>query len=335
MLRSPPQRSVLLVALLAGLLSGCAAWPPAPADDQAAVLLRGTSSTFAASAYLRWFNQLAVHEAINAEIESVGSGQSIRAFLGGGVSFAGTDSPPSAQEIGSARRGLLAFPVTAGAIAVAYNLPGCDLRLSRSQLADLFLGRLVDFAQLGCRRQPITVLHRADASGSTANFTASLAAFSDAWRDGPGVGRQVRWPAGQPVQGSDAMALALAATPGSVGYIESAYIRPPLQAAALQNRQGQLLRPTAAAAAQALASIPLDRRLLGTNPDPPSGYPIVNLNWMLVPARDLGERREPLRTSLTYILSRAGQDDAELLGYVPLPLELRRRALDQLSRLGR
>lgn len=323
---------LLLLALLP--LAGCGR-SPAPADDQPAVLLRGTSSTFAAAAYLRWFNQLAVHEAINAEIEPMGSGQSIRAFLGGGVSFAGTDSPPSAEEIAAARQGLLAFPVTAGAIAVAYNLPGCDLRLSRSQLADLFLGRLVDFAQLGCRPQPIMLLHRADASGSTANFTASLAAFSGAWRQGPGMGRQVRWPAGQAVRGSDAMAMALAATPGSVGYIEAAYIRAPLQAAALQNRQGQLLRPTAAASAQALATIPLDRRLLGTNPDPPAGYPMVNLNWMLLPARGLGERQEPLRTSLSYILSRAGQDDAELLGYVPLPPELRRRALDQLGQLSR
>jgi phosphate transport system substrate-binding protein len=296
---------------------------------------RGTSSTFAAQAYLRWFNQLAVRNGINAEIAVMGSGQSIRSFLAGGVSFAGTESPPAAAEIRAARSGMLAFPVTAGAIAVAYNLPGCDLQLSRPQLADLFLGRITDFAQLGCRSQPVVLLHRGDASGSTANFTASLAAISPAWRDGPGTGRQVAWPSGRPVQGSDAMALTLAATPGGVGYIESAYIRPPLQAAALENRQGQRVRPTAAAAAQALASIQLDQNLLGTHADPPSGYPIVNLNWMLLPARSLGDRLDPLRTSLAYILSRAGQDDAELLGYVPLPPEIRNLALKRLGQLRR
>lgn len=322
--------SPLLVLVLA--LSGCTPRPPRTADT---VVLQGTSSTFAAQAYLRWFNQLAVKEGINAEIAVMGSGQSIRTFLAGGTDFAGTDSPPAAAEISAAPKGMLAFPVTAGAIAVAYNLPGCNLQLSRSQLVDLFLGRISNFAQLGCRSQPVVLLHRADASGSTANFTASLAAISPSWRAGPGIGRRINWPAGQGVHGSDAMAEALATTAGTVGYIESAYIRPPLQAAALQNRQDQRVRPTAAAAAQAVASIQLDDNLLGSNGDPPSGYPIVNLNWMLLPARGLGDRREPLHTSLRYILSRAGQDDAELLGYVPLPPELRQRALQQLNQLGR
>jgi hypothetical protein len=37
---------------------------------------------------------------------------------------------------------------------------------------------------------------------------------------------------------------------------------------------------------------------------------------------------------LSYILSQAGQDDAERLGYVPLPAELRERALRQFSLLS-
>lgn len=327
--------SLLLALVMA--LTGCAPHPlrsPDPTGEDGSVVLQGASSTFAAQAYLRWFNQLAVKEGINAEVAVMGSGQSIRTFLAGGVIFAGTDSPPAAAEIQAAPKGLVAVPVTAGAIAVAYNLPGCDLHLSRSQLVDLFLGRITDFARLGCRSQPVVLLHRGDASGSTANFTASLAAISPAWRAGPGSGRQIAWPAGRAVQGSDAMAEMLASTPGGVGYIESAYIRAPLQAAALQNRLDQRVRPTAEAAAHALESIQLDANLLGTNADPPSGYPIVNLNWMLLPARGLGVRLDPLRTSLGYILSRAGQDDAERLGYVPLPPELRRRALQQLDQLG-
>lgn len=321
----------ILFALMLSI-AGCAS--RAPRIDET-VVLKGTSSTFAGQAYLRWFNQLAVKEGINAEIAVVGSGQSIRNFLADKTDFASSDSPPTAAEIGAAPKGLLAFPVTAGAVAVAYNLPGCQLQLSRSQLVDIFLGRIINFAQLGCRNQPIVVLHRADPSGTTENFTASLAAISPAWRTGPGSGRTVTWPTGRPVQGSDAMGEMLASTAGALGYIESAYIRQPLQAAALQNRQGQQVLPTAAAAAQAVASIKLDARLLGSNADPPSGYPIVNLNWMILPSQGLGDRLEALRTSLRYILSRAGQDDAELLGYVPLPQELRQRALKQMQQLQR
>lgn len=325
-----------LQAVLLALLVGCAHQRQSSRFLAEPVLLQGSSSTFAAQAYFRWFNQLAVHENVNAELMVVGSGQSIQNVLSGRVSFAGTDSPPSPKEIQDAPKGLLAFPVTAGAIAVAYNAPGCKLRLSRAQLADVFLGRITNFKALNCLLdQPITVLHRSDASGSTANFTASLASVSRAWREGPGSGRRVAWPVGKAVASSEAMAAALAAQPGAIGYIESTYIRDPIQAAALQNRTGQFVRPDAQAAARAVASIALDSRLLGSNPDPADGYPIVNLNWMLLPAKGLGDQLPALKTSLRYILGSQGQDDAELLGYVPLPQELRTKALNQVSRIGR
>lgn len=333
----PTGRGAAVLALVALLASCTARSPqaplPAPGSEPAAVPLRGASSTFAAQAFLRWFNQLAVHQNIAAELEVVGSGESIRSFLAGQVDFAATDSPPSPQELQAAPRGLVAFPVTAGAIAIAYNLPGCDLRLKREQLVAIYLGAITNFAELGCPDQPITVLHRAAASGTTANFTASLAAFSPLWRQGPGSGRQVRWPVGRAVVGSDGMATSLGEIRGSIGYVEAAYVRPPLQAAALQSGDGAFVKPDARAAAQALAAIRLDERLLGGNPDPPTGYPIVNFSWMLVPSRGLGPRLAPVKTSLTYILSQAGQDDAERLGYVPLPAELRQRALRQFGQL--
>jgi phosphate transport system substrate-binding protein len=64
------------------------------------------------------------------------------------------------------------------------------------------------------------------------------------------------------------------------------------------------------------------------------GYPIVSFSWMLVPSRSLGARLAPLKTSLSYILSQPAQDDAELLGYVPLPAELRELALRQFALLS-
>ena len=125
---------------LAALLTGCSGGSTEnPTGGSPPIPLRGATSTFAASAFLRWFNQLAVHPGIFAELEVIGSGASIRSFLAGQVDFAVTDSPPSPKEIGSAPQGLVAFPVTAGAIAIAYNLPGCDLRLKREQLVAIYL----------------------------------------------------------------------------------------------------------------------------------------------------------------------------------------------------
>jgi phosphate transport system substrate-binding protein len=329
------KRYYLSLLSAASLLGGCVQ-PTQQADSSSeATVLEGSVSTFAAHAYYRWFNQLAVGENINVELDAVGSGESIRRFLAGDVNFAGTDSPPSPQEIKAAPRGLLAFPVTAGAIAVVYNLPGCELRLSRSQLADLFLGRITNFANLGCQDQPITLLHRRDSSGTTANFTASLAAVSNEWRQAYGSGRLVTWPIGQAVDGSVGMAKALAAIRGSVGYIESQYTRLPIQAAILENRAGKFVLPDHSSGALAISSIDLDSRLLGTNPDPPDGYPIINIHWMLIPVSGSADRLPALKTSLSYILSQSGQDDAEQLGYLPLPASLRERALGQLGRLKR
>lgn len=323
----------ILISIAFALLTSCSHAEEPKTQDRQPLILQGTSSTFGLQAYLRWFNQLAVREDIYAEIDSMGSGQSIRSFLNGTNDFAGTDDPPSAEEIQRAPKGILAFPVTAGAIAVAYNAPGCDLKLPRKQLSGIFLGKIDNFSQLGCDDYPITVLHRDGESGSTESFTSTLSSMDSDWSNGPGKGRSVDWPVGIGVTGSDGMAMALQSTPGSIGYIEAAYIREPLQVAALQNRQGKFVRPTQDAARAAVKTIRLNERLLGTNADPNLGYPIVTLNWMLVPARGLGANTGGIRRSLEFILSNHGQDDAERLGYVPLPQQLRELSLKQLSQL--
>ena len=323
----------IVIALLPFTVFSCKLQPEHSPQDEQVLELRGSSSSFASPAYWRWFNSLAVRENINVDLSVMGSGRSIHQFVTNQVDFAGTDSAPTDAEIKSAKRGLLAFPVTAGAIAVAYNHPGCKLQLSRQQLVQTFLGELRNFEQLGCAPQPISLLHREDASGSTANLTATLASVNQAWKQGPGVGRLVRWPQGIGVRGSDGMAEKLLRTPGAIGYIEASYVRKPLQSAAIQNQSGSFQMPTAAASAEALMHLQLDKNLLGGNPDPMQGYPIVSLNWMLVPRQGLGNHAEALRTSLRYILSQGGQDDSELLGYVPLPSSIRARGLSRLSQI--
>jgi phosphate transport system substrate-binding protein len=324
---------VALALAAAQLAAGCHRAPVEPDGRDAWVMLRGAVSTFSAEAYYRWFNQLTVNQAINSSFEVVGSGVAIQRFLAGEVDYASTETAPTASEISQARRGLVSVPVTAGAIAVVYNLPGCELRLSRSQLVGVFSGEITDFAALGCASRPLEVVHRADASGSTANVTATLAALSDRWRQRVGSGRQVPWPVGLPAKGAKDLVARVRERPGRIGYVESAYVRPPLQAAALENSAGEWLHPTAADAARALAAVKLNRQLVGSNPDPSQGYPIVNFSWMLMPQRGLGSRLPAIQRTLRYVLSQDGQDAAELLGFVPLPAEVRQRALAQVNRL--
>ena len=318
---------------LAALICGCVRTTSADLPGRDEVLLEGTSSLETANAYYRWFNQLAVRQGVNVDLKPNDLSPNISRLTDEQIQFAGMDISPSAQGLKTLPKGIMAFPVTGMAIAVAYNQPNCQLKLTRNLLVDLFLGKIRNFSELGCPDQPITLLFRGDASAATAHFTAFLAAVSPTWRNGPGSGRLVSWPSGAAVRGADAMANALEATPGSIGYLESSFLRVPLQSAALQNRKGEFVGPDVKAAGLALASISLDNRLLGSSSDPSSGYPVVNLSWMLVPRKGLAAKLPAVKTSLTYILSGAGQDDSELLGFVRLPAELRQKALNQLGSL--
>jgi phosphate transport system substrate-binding protein len=72
---------------------------------------------------------------------------------------------------------------------------------------------------------------------------------------------------------------------------------------------------------------------LGQNPDPEAGYPIVSLAWILVPRRLDSAKAKALRTSVNYILSQSGQDDAERLGYVPLPEVILTKSKEQVDKI--
>jgi len=98
------------------------------------------------------------------------------------VDFAATDTPVSSKDRQAIKRGAVEIPLTAGAIAIAYNLPGCQLKLSQGQLAGIFLGTIKNYKELGCSDQTITVVHRSDGSGTT--YILSDAAQAQA----PGLG---------------------------------------------------------------------------------------------------------------------------------------------------
>jgi phosphate transport system substrate-binding protein len=72
---------------------------------------------------------------------------------------------------------------------------------------------------------------------------------------------------------------------------------------------------------------------LGQNPDPEAGYPIVSLAWVLIPRRLDSAKAEALRTSVNYMLSQSGQDDAERLGYAPLPAAILTKSKQQVDKI--
>ena len=67
----------------------------------------------------------------------------------------------------------------------------------------------------------ITVVHRADGSGTTFNFTDYLAAVSKDWADSVGKGAAVKWPASTSVggKGNEGVAANVNRIKGASGYV--------------------------------------------------------------------------------------------------------------------
>ncbi len=292
--------------------------------------LNGAGASFPAPIYQRWFQDLS-SEGVRVNYQSVGSGAGVRQLISRTVDFAASDVPMKAEEIAKVPQGVVQIPMTAGAIAVAYQHKGCELTLSQAQLAGIFLGKINNYSQLGCPAKPIKVVVRSDGSGTTANFTAHLAAIDPGWKQQVGSGKSVKWPVGTGAKGNEGVAAQLNQVDGGLGYVEAAFVKPPLQAAALTNASGDAEKPTAEAAQDALASIDLGSDLIGSNPNPAKGYPIVTFSWILLYKTGNGPKQEILQKVFEHTLSEKAQNLAESIGYISLPSAVREKGLKALA----
>ena len=302
-------------------------------SDQASGKLNGAGASFPAAIYQRWFQELQP-EGVTVNYQSVGSGAGVRQFTAGTVDFGASDKPMKGTEIAKVDRGVLQIPMTAGAIAVAYNLDGCDLKLSQNQLANVFLGKIKNFSEIGCTDQAITIVRRSDGSGTTYNFTKHLSAISDAWKNGPGAAKSVKWPTGVGSKGNEGVAAQLNQIKGGIGYVESAYVKGNLQAAALTNASGNQVKPSNESEIEALASIDLGPDLIGGNPNPSNGYPIVTFTWVLAYERGNGAKTDALKKTFEFMLSDKAQSKAPDLGYVTLPKEVIEKAMAAVDKVS-
>lgn len=282
--------------------------------------INGAGATFPAPFYQRAFAS-AVSQGVRVNYQSVGSGAGVRQFVAGSVDFGATDEPIKREEAAKVKRGVVQFPSVGGTIAVAFNKADCPrLQLTQKQTADIFLGKIKTWEQLKCGKGPINVVHRSDGSGTTFAFTNSLSAFSPEWKSRVGEGKSVKWPVGVGGKGNEGVAGVIQNTPGSIGYLNQAFVKGRIKAAALQNKAGRFVMPTLEGGAAALNNIKLDSNLAGEDPNPAGAqsYPISTLTWILAYQRGNGAKAPAIQKAMNYLLSPAAQNQADDLGYVPL-----------------
>ena len=306
----------------------------APAAAFANSTINGAGATFPAPIYQRWFQDYARTTGNRVNYQSVGSGAGVRQFIAGTVNFGATDEPIKSSEAARVNRGVVQIPMVGGTIAIAYNKPGCSLKLTQKQTVDIFSGRIRDWKQVGCAAGPMRVVYRSDGSGTTYAFTNSLDAFGG-WS--PGVGKSVKWPVGIGGKGNEGVSGTIRTTPGSIGYVNTGFVRAnKLQVAALQNKAGKFVLPTAASGSAALNGIKLDANLAGENPNPSgaTAYPISTLTWVLAYRTGNGSSAPAIRAALNYALSSKAQSIADDLGYVPLSGSILNRSRIAVNRIG-
>ena len=306
----------------------------APVAALAGPPLNGAGATFPAPIYQRWFQGYASETGNRVNYQSVGSGSGVRQYVAGTVDFGATDEPISSKEVSKVKRGVVQIPMVGGTIAVAYNKPGCTLKLTQKQTVDVFSGTIKNWKALGCAAGPILVVHRSDGSGTTFAFTNSLDAFGG-WK--PGVGKSVKWPVGIGGKGNEGVSGTVKTTPGSIGYVNTGFVKAnKLQTAAVQNKAGQFVLPTAKSGAIALNSITLDSNLAGENPNPSASgaYPISTLTWILAYKTGNGAKTADIQKALNYALSSKAQLLADDLGYVPLAGSILNKSRIAVKRIG-
>jgi len=231
--------TVSILAMTSAIaLAGCV---PAPAGDgsgpSGTIIGAGASSQQAAQeAWVRGF-QLA-NEQATVEYDPIGSGGGRDTFIGGGAVFAASDRAFTVEEIAEEEfvscvpdTGILEIPAYISPIAIIFNLDGVDsLDLDADTIAGIFTGEITTWDDEAIVKQNpaaelpslnITAVHRADDSGTTANFTDYLsAAAPSVWQ----VGAIESWPlefGGEAAPQTSGVVDAVTNGTGTIGYADA------------------------------------------------------------------------------------------------------------------
>ena len=314
----------LLMTAVILLLVGC--------SETQKITLNGAGASFPAPVYQNWthsYSQSATGAQVN--YQSVGSGAGVNQIKAGTVDFAGTDNPLTAEEQKAEK--LVQFPMLTGGVVVIVNIPGVannQLKLSRSNLADIFLGKISKWNDpLLAKDNPnlpdldITVVRRADASGTSFIFTNYLTKISTEWANVAGCGSSVKWPVGIGGQKNPGVCNSVAKISGAIGYTEYTYaVEGNLAMAQLENSAGNYIAASldnfvTGAAAADWKNAPGFYMVLTDQPGEKS-YPILGVTYILYREDLAADRKKELFKYFNWCMT-TGATAAKRLQYVPIP----------------
>jgi phosphate transport system substrate-binding protein len=255
-------KRTLLKALAAAAMATVALGSAHAAD------ITGAGATFPFPIYAKWAEMYKAQTGTGLNYQSIGSSGGLRQIRAKTVAFGASDAPVKGEDLD--KDGMVQFPAIIGGTVPVFNLEGFapgSIRITGPVLAEMFLGKISTWNDAKITalnpgktlpNTPITVVHRADGSGTTFNFTDYLASVSKDWADTVGKGAAVKWPASTSVggKGNEGVAANVSRTRGSIGYVEYAYAKKnSIPHMALQNADGQYVQPDEKTFAAAAAGV--------------------------------------------------------------------------------
>ncbi|TCS38464.1 phosphate ABC transporter substrate-binding protein (PhoT family) [Paucimonas lemoignei] len=216
--------------------------------------ITGAGATFPYPIYSKWAEAYKQASGNGMNYQSIGSGGGIKQIKAKTVDFGASDMPLKAEELD--KEGLMQFPAIMGGVVPVVNLDGIapgQLKLSSAAIAGIYLGKVTkwnapeivaDNPGIKLPGEEITVVHRADGSGTTFQFTDYLSKVNADFKATVGSGTAVKWPTGMGGKGNEGVAANVQRIKNSIGYVEYAYAKKNKMAhTQMKNRDGQWVQP--------------------------------------------------------------------------------------------
>lgn len=295
------------------------------------------------------------HSGVEITTQSTGSGTGISQAVSGVAQIGASDAYMSDAQISSSK--MLNIPLAISAQQINYNIPGLNnvhLNLSGPVLAGIYSGTIRSWDDARIKainpryasklpHHEIIPIHRSDGSGDTFIFSQYLSFSTPSWKNGPGYGTTISWPAvtnAVGANGNPGMVQSAQSAPYSIAYIGVSFLNQTNAAhlgyAALQNRAGKFVLPTASsigAAAKALVpKTPRDERISLIFAPGAESYPIINYEYAIVNPHQPNQTRKALVDFLKWAVNDG--NSSQFLGavhFLPLPGSVKKLSVAQLN----
>ena len=298
--------------------------------------ITGAGATFPYPIYAKWAEAYKAKSGVNMNYQSIGSSGGIKQIKAKTVDFGATDNPVSFEEL--EKDGMVQFPAIIGGIVAVINVEGVkpgQLKLTGELLAELFSGGIANWndkriADLNpgvkLPDAPVTVVHRADGSGTTAVFTDYLSKVNAKWKETVGAGAAVKWPAASSVggKGNEGVSANVSRVKNAIGYVEYAYAKKnKLSHINLKNKDGNIVEPddltfAAAAAGTDWSKFPAMAASL-TDASGAKSWPITTATFILMYKQPTNKAASADALKFFDFGFKEGKKLAIDLDYVPLP----------------